>query len=406
MGMSARDQAETAGGFGGNWRMLLKDMRTVDALRAEAPENDAIARLSDRVLRAATHNPDHSEAGRAAAREALRARGIDTAPWRMRVPGFITARDLERRGEHLFFGWGRAVRVWSGWALFAILAGVFAAAALSPDRAPMTTETRFWIDVFGTRLDSDILFSVLGLSVLALIAIWLIASAFRRKPARVLLLRKFNERSLSAPLERMLAKELRPYGHVASLSDKHIKRDAFGWLSMASLSLTNPIAALWFVIGAPVRFVYRLFDRSAMGPAFVLNARDYRNFARRLRDRIGLNIQVAMTSKEAFLVRTSDAWWKMVVQLLLDSSDAIVVDISQVTEGTAWELDVIAAQNAAPRCVFVSVWGKADEARAELARRGLANQCFHYAPDGEMQNRAVFRAAMLSAMRATHGLSP
>jgi hypothetical protein len=386
--------------------MLLKDMRTVDALRAHAPENDAVARLADRVLRAAVHNPDHSEAGRAAAQEELRARGISVDPWRLRVPGFISARDLERRGARLFFGWGRAVRVWSGWALFAILIGLISAAALSPDRAPLTTETRFWIDFAGMRFDSDDAFAVLGLSVLSLIGVWFAASAFRRNPARILLLRKFNERSLSAPLERMIAKELRPYGHVASLSDRHIKRDAFGWLSLAPLSLTNPVAAMWFAIGAPIRFVYRFFDRSAMGPAVVLNARDYRNLARRLRDRIGLNIQVAMTSKEAFLVRTSDAWWQMVVRLFMNSSDAIVVDVSQVTEGTAWELDAIAAEGAASRCVFVSLWGKAEAARAELARRGIANACFHYAPDGEMQNRAQFRAAMLAAMRATHGLAP
>jgi hypothetical protein len=52
--------------------------------------------------------------------------------------------------------------------------------------------------------------------------------------------------------------------------------------------------------------------------------------------------------------------------------------------------------------VFVSLWGKTEEAQAALSRLGFANSCFHYAPDGEIQRRAEFRAAVLAAMRATH----
>ena len=232
--------------------------------------------------------------------------------------------------------------------------------------------------------------------------VWLISTAFRAKPARVVLLRKFNVRGLAHVLSSMIQTELRPYGHVIGLSDKHIARDRFGWLSMAALSLSNPLAALWFVIGAPIRLVYRLFDRSGMWPAVVLNARDYRNLARRLRDRIGLNLQVALTSKESFLVRTSDAWWKLCARLLLESSDAIVVDLSQIAAGTEWELDVIRDASATARCVFVSLWGKGEEAQAALTKRGFTNPCHLYAPDGHMLDRGKFRAAMFSAMRASH----
>ena len=239
--------------------------------------------------------------------------------------------------------------------------------------------------------------------MLLALGVWLASSALRRRPARIALLRKFNERALSAPLERAIAHELRPFGHVATLSDRHIKGDAWGWLSTALLSFANPIAAAWFVIGAPVRLVWRMFDRSRMGPAVVLNARDYRHLARRLRDRIGLNLQVAFAPCEALPVRTSDAWWRAVVRLLLDSSDAVVVDLSRVGEGTAWELDLIRDEQAGARCVFISLWGKAEEAQAALQRWGFANTCFYYAPDGEMQRRAQFRAALMEAMRATHG---
>ncbi len=384
-----------------DWRKRVRNMRTIAGLRASTPATGAVERLTDRDLAAAAENPDHSEAGRAAARAELQARGLEPRSWRLKIPGFINAADLDL-GPRLFFGAGQALRVWSGRGIFLILLGVLIAAALAPDRERLTLESRFWIEIIGWRIDSDTLFASLGLFSLSIAGIWLLASALRRKPARVLLLRKFNVRALASPLEKMMAEELRPYGHIVSLSDKHIKRDNFGWLSTALLSLSNPLAAIWFIVGAPLRFIWRLFDRSRMGPASVTSARDYRHLAGRLRDRIGLNVQVALASKEAFLVRTSDSWWRMVIRLLMDSTDAIIVDLSQVSEGTAWELDLIRDENAAARCVFVALWGKGEDAEAALARWGFADACHFYAPDGHMLGRARFRAAMLNAMRAAH----
>lgn len=401
MGMELGDQASVEAAGGSNWRKRLRHMRTIAGLRGQDVHSNALGSLDPDALRAAADNPDHSEAGRAAASAALAASGETPGRWRLVVPGFIATRDLQR-GQKLFFGWGRAVRKWSGLSIYAILGGVLALAALSPQQGPLTTETRFWFEWFGVRLDSDVLFTTIGLLTLAAIAVWFLASALRRKPARVLLLRKFNVRALSRPLEKAISNEFRPFGHVASLSDKFIRRDLFGWLSIATLSLGNPIAALWFVIGAPIRFIYRLFDRSGMGPAVVLNARDFRNLARRLRDRIGLNLQVALTAKEAFLVRTSDEWWRQVVRLFLNSSDVILVDLTKVTGGTEWELDAIRHENLAARCVFIALWGKGEEAEATLRERGLASACHCYAPDGHMVDRQRFRIAMLDAMSATH----
>lgn len=386
MRMKSVDQADT----GDHWRMQLREMRTRSVLRAAEPPLDEVRRLSDRELSAAAQNPDHSVAGRAAAEAELRARNVSIDRWRIHTPGFIQAQDLAQ-GERLFFGWGRAVRVWSGALVYLALLGAVALAALDAAGAPFVSAP------------SERQFGYLGLAVLAPLAVWIAATALRRKPARVTLLRKFNERDLAEPLGRMIAKELRPFGHVAALSDTFIRRERFGWVQGALLSLSNPVAAAWFLVGLPIRFVWRLFDRSAMGPAVVLNARDYRHLAKRLRDRIGLNLQVALVAREALLIRTSDAWWRMVARLLLESSDAVVVDLSQVSAGLAWELDLILQEGALKRCVFVSLWGKLDEAEAALKARGVDAPVFHYAPDGEIQRRRLFRAAMLEAMRATHG---
>ena len=377
-----------------DWRKRLRNMRTLAGLKREDADASALDGLDADELRAAADNPDHSEAGRA-----LAASRAPAGRWRLAVPGFINARDLAR-GQKLFFGWGRVLRKWSGLAFYLVLLAILVAAfvgtntQVDPSTLPISSPSE--------EIDLDTVYGFVGLAALLPLLIWFIASALRRKPARVLLLRKFNVRALSEPLERAISNEFRPFGHIASLSDKFIRRDYFGWVSTAVLSLGNPLALAWFVIGAPIRFVYRLFDRSGMGPAVVLNARDYRNLARRLRDRIGLNLQVAFTSKEAFLVRTSDAWWRQVIRLFFDSSDVILVDLTKVTDGTAWELDTIRDENLAARCVFIALWGRLEEAQAALAARGLTNACHAYAPDGHMVDRHRFRAAMLGAMAATH----
>lgn len=388
--MNSHDQAAGAE----NWRSRLRNMRTIPGLRAGKPDHGALAPLDAEALSAAAENPDHSQAGRAAAAAAARTRGLALQRWRIVVPGFISAVDLAD-GERLFFGWGRVVRVWSGRLVFSPLLAMLALAVFA-EASPPTDRA------FAEHAIETVWAPLIGGVMLIALVVWFFASALRRRPARIVLLRKFNVRALSAPLERMIGRELRPYGHIASLSDKHVKADAWGWLSSAILSLSNPLAGIWFVIGAPFRFIWRLFDRSRMGPATVIDARDYRNLARRLRDRIGLNVQVASASKDAFLVRTSDAWWRLVVRLLMDSADALVVDLSQVSEGTAWELDAIRDENASARCVFVALWDKREDAQAALTRWGFANACFPYTQAGEMRQHAEFRAAMLAAMRATH----
>lgn len=428
--MDTPDQA--AGG--GDWRMQLSEMRTVGGLRAKAPAREAAERLTDRALIAAAQNPDHSEAGRAAAAAAARARNVTVTPWRLRVPGFIEPADLAM-GQRLFFGWGRALRHGAGMLAMLALAGVFVAAGFAvtaTDELRALAEARGVAGVEALSEDGFIwsaeasaplreafagepaferayLAERIGLGLTgvfgAFAAVWFVVTWLRRKPARVLLLRKFNVKALSSPLTRMISRELRPFGHVATLSDKHIRRDYWGWLHQLVLSVGNPLALILLIITTPIRFAWRLFDRSAMGPATVLNARDYRNLAKRLRDRMGLNLQVALVAKEAFMVRTSDGWWRLVAQLLMDSADAIVVDLSQVSAGTEWELDIIQTQKLEARCVFVALWGKAQEASQHLRARAIDAPLFHYAPDGEIQDRAAFRAAMLGAVRATHAVA-
>src|SRR5690606_2098923 len=182
--------------------------------------------------------PDHSAAGRAAAADAARARTVTVTPWRLTVPGFISAAQLAR-GDRLFFGWGRAARNLSGALIWLALLAMFACVIVAmpaTEEALQIAEARgvdgasglggsgfFWTDEASTPLrvllDGEPSFElaimaermglvfggVFGVSLL----IWLAASWARRRPARLLLLRKFNNRALSAPMQRMMGRELR-----------------------------------------------------------------------------------------------------------------------------------------------------------------------------------------------------
>ena len=305
--------------------MQLRDMRTLRELRSATPDGEAVRRLSDRALRAAAYNPDHSAAARAAAEAELRARNARAERWRIVAPGFVRAAHLERFGDAIFFGWTARLRMAAG-----ALSLLFAAAWLAQISAGVTT--------FGAA-DWALIAALISA------AAWGAMTAFRL-PARIAVISTIHGRAL----RKMLARELKAYGHVFALEEGK--------------------------------------------PALVRDARDYRQLARRLTKRVGMNFHAALSP---IPVRVTSAWRPMAAHLLADSSDAIIIDVSNTD-------DLLFAQREYPleRCVFVVLWGRLAEAEAALRANSIAAPCFHYAPDGEIQHRAAFRAAILSAMRTTH----
>ena len=51
--------------------------------------------------------------------------------------------------------------------------------------------------------------------------------------------------------------------------------------------------------------------------------------------------------------RSSDPWWQMCIHMLMHSCEIIVVDLSKVKAGTAWELEQLHAKAILDKCVFV-----------------------------------------------------
>lgn len=329
--MKSADQAQGQGEGSG---VQAQDMRTLSALRAPAPPREAVERLSDRALRAAIVNPDHSEAARQAVAEAMRARRISPAPWRAGVRGFLRPEDMHGVERRLFgWPWRRRVLVMS-LARFSAIAIVAIAANAG---------------IGGPAVDPR-WFAALAVIVGASWALWLLMVALRQRPARLL----YHGAGDEGPLRAMIRDELRIFGNTVRMDAPE----------------------------APV----------------VRSAGDYRALARRMRSRVRLNLATALSSREALPVAAAPHWRGLTLQLIANSSDAILVDLSD----GAGVLDGLRDEAQAGRCVFVTLWGRLEAAEAALATAGIDAPCFFYAPDGEMQRRSRFRAAIIAAMRATH----
>jgi len=199
------------------------------------------------------------------------------------------------------------------------------------------------LDVAGLRLGPASMFSF-GAAALAFAGFWVLASLFRLRPARVCYMRP------DLPLGgARFTHDLRPYGHVIAY------RTASNGAGKAKLGVV----------------------------------------ARRLSHRFALNLRNLFTDRQTLSLNAAPE----LTQMLAQASDVLIVDLSA---GAPRDWDLIQPQ--AKRCVFVSAWGQYEHAEAAFAALAAHGQCFYYAPDGEIQRRGQFRAAVLAAMRAAHGV--
>lgn len=420
----------------------LKSVRTHKVLKADPPSAGAealVAQLSDEDLVFAAQNPDHSEAGRALAFRTLANKmGPEAAELRMEAfvnalptPGYFTANDIAKN-DWIFFGLGRWIRV--GLGLLAALATI----AFLAYFVYMLTQPA-WTDAISqgllTQTDYDTwqamtegadkdareaeLMARPGVAELVgpyeeasdtaaeyvlwawlIFPVWALVTGMRRKPARVLLLRKFNNKEVGKSLEKLSKRNLRTYGHVFTLADKHFKRN---WIySFLSAFWASPLTLLVRVFTVPIGFVHRFFDRSRNGPILIWNSNDFKHFAKRFEDRWGLNLEVARTQRKAVMVRTSDTWWQHVVELIMHAVDVIVIDLTQVAAGTVWELRKVPAEDVGERVVFTCRDDRLDAARQELTIHGYGawiDQIQVYDKHGKFHDHARFRSAMRHAMQ-------
>lgn len=406
------------------WRANMALYRSIAVLRRVAPEPKraarALADLSVDGLRVAAVLPAHSAAGRAIALDALRARGAELDPVPDVVaPSFFDAESIADP-EKSVFGPTTRVRTVAFVLCGVLFVAIFVAVGFSmaasdglrkaaraegvadavmatfedADAATIPDEVRHYPEAQAVIRWQTAGMVIAGLLIPA-VAIYFLAAWLRPRPVRMLLLRKFNDRALGRAYKRLIAAELQPMGHVIALADRHVRRSTFGWIAgMIARAFGSIPAAVLAIVTIPTLLILRATDRTRWGPAYVAAPRDFRLLAMRLFDRFELNLETQLVSN-AYLVRTSDDWWQIVIRMLMKSADVIVLDLSNVTQGTEWEIETITELGLWDRVVRIALDARQDDA---LAADAPAGPILLYDASGSMVGRADFRSAMFEAL--------
>jgi hypothetical protein len=414
-----------------NWRTTVNLYRRNRRFAQQRPNaariETAAATLTDEALLVAASLPDHSEAARALLTQEMNKRQLSGDPPAPIVPSFFSSDDKENL-DKIVFGITAKIRIAAqgiGFIVFAFIivlivwnlivgeqqvSNALSEGRISADEAEEYSGGAYDQTPPALRNDATTK-EIVAREQIGIVAATLLipcglvifsASWFRRKPVRVLLLRRFNNRRLGKVYSKLAKTELFPFGHVIALSDHHLKRGFR--ISGAFLAAASPAHLAFIIIGAPILFLLRLSDRTRWGPAYVANARDYRLLAKRLHDRMELNLQTTFSSY-AYLVRSTDTWWKEIIRLFMESADAIVLDVSEISAGTAWEIDLINRYQLWNRVVIVSnsdYSATAEAAVQKLVPKNTSQRpILYYNVTGSMISREEFRSQMIGALRAS-----
>ena len=197
---------------------------------------------------------------------------------------------------------------------------------------------------------------------------------------RTALLRPFGERRMTRALKHVVARRLGKVGFVYTLSDKHYKPNP----------LVVIVTGLWS------------FSEYILGPIFRPSIR-YMNVHSRdmlddlkaaMRRRMSPSWRTALSGNQALNIKATDELWQEVVDVLLGSTDFVVMDVSKVGAGSAWEIERLFALDLAPRCIFIAQEGHEESARAAIAEgaRGGALPLLHvFRSDGVFLDEGAFQ---------------
>ena len=191
----------------------------------------------------------------------------------------------------------------------------------------------------------------LGVSgVAAMIGLVLLLIAFgvafmvQDRARRILLLRPFGEQKMTSTLRRFVRKNLGPGAYTFTLSDRNYKPSFVDSLLFRILS-GGFETLVQFAVGSIFANSHRI--------AAVKNDKSFFRLARALTQKFTLSYWSFITSGQAFNIRTTDAYWQLCIQMLMHSCDVVIVDLSRVKAGTAWEINELQKRDLRVRCMFV-----------------------------------------------------
>ena len=335
-----------------------------DAVRKELAQKDA------GWLWAASVQPAHSPEGRRAAAEALKAKADASVLPPLYVPGFVD-RDAASQIVSRSFGMRYQVADLLRWVfvicLIIAIPALFIGSVLQ--EKDTATET-------GPFLGLYYLFAVFG-SLAFLVRRYLIV--FRMHPARVLFLRKFNNRKLAKGFKHFSKKQVRPFGHLILLSDRNLKVGWAWWFMqrfylLASQPIELVIIFVFDILLIPYVLICRNFNAIFFGPPNASRARDFRTLPKALRRRWWMNVQTQRYAIGLYL-RCSDDWWKSVVEVFMLSSDVILLDVTSIAGGAEWEIDTITRLGLWSRVVVIR---EADKAASPITNAAVAKAIGEY----------------------------
>jgi hypothetical protein len=201
-----------------------------------------------------------------------------------------------------------------------------------------------------------------------------------RHPATILLLRPFNRPDHSRPLRGLVRREVAGYGHVYSLADLSIK---VRWY------ITIPV-----LLGQLGFMSFRL--RRLRG------ASDVGRLVERQRHIRRRNVNWVVARSKVFAVRCVDEVWRQAVGELVRRSDAVLMDVTEVTDNMIWEIEVLIRQNRLEDCLFLALRGTEHHAAAAvstLIRRSATVLAFDHV--GRLVTPREFRSALAAVLFRT-----
>ena len=169
----------------------------------------------------------------------------------------------------------------------------------------------------------------------------------------IILLRPFGKKRSAKNLRRLTLRYLSSLGYVFTLSDKNFAGSGFVWIAS-------------IIYGFVIRLLLNPVLRREMICKKIECQADYDVLcAGPNRKQSYLNM---MCGGQALAVKSTDEWWTFCVNIWLQTSYLIIVDLSYVKPGTEYELGEIHRFGLNGKCIFISDVKYEATARALLAK--------------------------------------
>jgi hypothetical protein len=220
--------------------------------------------------------------------------------------------------------------------------------------------------------------------------LYLITHASWRVPARILLLRPFDQPAGGSALRRCIRRHVTFYGHVYTLANSALtgRRRPFLW--------SRGDTFLW---GWPA---FILGFKKTVTHDFALQ-----QLKSALNNRLVRNINWSMSVDGIFKVSVDDTHWQRALQLLATSADVILVELSMLGPGLEWELKEIAHYGLESRTIFMSAMDFEATARRQLeATTCRGRPFFTYDSAGRVQDAPRFADALIRLASGSGCMAP